>query len=530
MVKEGYKKTEIGVIPEDWEYTIWENAGEGFSSGATPYRGIKNYYGGNIRWVSSGELKYNVIIDTIEHITEEARIKTNLKVHPSNTFLMAITGLEAAGTRGSCAILGVPATTNQSCMAIYGTDKIDVKYLFYFYVKNGEDFAFKYCQGTKQQSYTASIVKKLPIILPNLLEQKRIAEALSDVDDMISSLEKLIEKKKAIKQGAMLDLLTGKRRLPGFTGEWKNHVFRDVFDFIPNNAFTRAEMSDTGKVKNIHYGDVLTRYGCWIDANDANIPYLQEQLDLKRVSEKCYVQTGDVIIADTAEDTTVGKALEVINISVPVLAGQHTLLCRPKINFAEKFLGYYLNSECYHDQLLPFIVGTKVSSISKASVSQTNIFIPSIEEQTAIASILSDMDREIEELEQKLNKTIKLKQGMMQQLLTGKIRLVEKDTVIEPVRKQNDSIKAKTGHNHQFDDAVMIAAIVNAFYSEKYPLGRKKVQKLLYLLRRKQEVDTSAFKKKAAGPYADEIRYKGGEPILNSRITVSSDMLTVLWF
>lgn len=105
---------------------------------------------------------------------------------------------------------------------------------------------------------------------------------------------------------------------------------------------------------------------------------------------------------------------------------------------------------------------------------------------------------------------------MMQTLLTGKIRLLEEmvtedATIVK--QKYNVTVTAKKGHNRQFDDAVAIAAIVNAFYSEKFPLGRKKVQKLLYLMRRKQEVDTSEFKKKAAGPYADEVRYKGGEPI-----------------
>ena len=222
----------------------------------------------------------------------------------------------------------------------------------------------------------------------------------------------------------MQELLTGKRRLPGFSGEWEPFVFGDLFDFIPNNAFTRAQMSDSGKVKNIHYGDILTKFGAYISADSKDIPYIGKEIDLSRFAEKCYLQSGDIIIADTAEDETVGKALEVINVECPVLAGQHTLLCRPKVCFAEKFLGYYLNAACYHDQLLPFIVGTKVSSVSKASVAQTKLTVPKYEEQQAIAAILSDMDDEITELEQKLAKYRQVKLGMMQQLLTGKIRLV----------------------------------------------------------------------------------------------------------
>ena len=424
MVKPGYKQTPMGLIPEEWEVVAWEEAGSCFSSGATPYRAIPRYYEGDIKWVSSGELNYNIITETLEHISEEAQKETNLTLHPVNTFLMAITGLEAAGTRGSCAILGVPATTNQSCMAIYGTERLDVKYLFYYYSSNGDDLAFKYCQGTKQQSYTASIVKKLPIILPPIDEQKKIANALSEADQLIESLTKQLTKKKAIRQGGMQELLTGKKRLPGFAGEWQTFIFGELFDFIPNNAFTRAQMSDSGKVKNIHYGDILTKYGAYVDGDSDSIPYISKEIDLSRFADRCYLQSGDIIIADTAEDETVGKALEVVNMDCPILAGQHTLLCRPRITFAEKFLGYYLNAACYRDQLLPYIVGTKVSSVSKASVAQTKLIVPEYEEQQAIAEILSNMDAEIEALEQKLGKYRQVKQGMMQQLLTGKIRLV----------------------------------------------------------------------------------------------------------
>lgn len=288
----------------EWKHGVWKDVLTGFYSGATPYRGKADYYKGNIRWVSSGELNYNIITDTIEHISERAQSETSLTMHPAGTFLMAITGLEAAGTRGSCAILGKEATTNQSCMAIYGTDKMVIPYLYHYYLLNGERLAFQYCQGTKQQSYTAAIVKELPIYYP----------------------------------------------------------------------------------------------------------------------------------CDIAE-------------------------------------------------------------------------------QRAIAQVLSDMDSEIELLEKKLAKYQQIKQGMMQELLTGRIRLVDADVKKSPEAHMVREKQHQPTHNQHFDDAVMIAGIVNAFYSEKYPLGRKKVQKLLYLVRRKEQADISAFHKKAAGPYADEIRYKGGEPI-----------------
>ena len=211
--KQGYKQTELGPIPLDWELKKFSDVITGFSSGATPYRGKPEYYKGNIRWITSGELNYNIIYDSVEKITAEAVKNTNLKIHPKGTFLIAITGLEAEGTRGSCGILGVESTTNQSCMALFPTEELLTEYLFHFYVNYGDYLAKVYCQGTKQQSYTANIVKILPIIVPPLPEQRAIASVLSDMDAEISALENRLKKTRALKEGMMQELLTGRIRL-----------------------------------------------------------------------------------------------------------------------------------------------------------------------------------------------------------------------------------------------------------------------------------------------------------------------------
>ena len=260
------------------------------------------------------------------------------------------------------------------------------------------------CTYTTRALTNGKQLSTIEIVVPPKPEQEAIAKTLAEIDELISSLEKLITKEKAIKQGAMQELLTGKRRLPGFTREWQHFIFGELFDFIPNNAFTRAQMSESGKVKNIHYGDILTKYGAYVNGSSDLIPYISKKVDLARFADRCYLQSADIIMADTAEDETVGKVLEVVSVDCPILAGQHTLLCRPKVKFAPKFLGYYLNAACYHDQLIPYIVGTKVSSVSKASVAQTELVVPDYEEQQAVAEILSNMDSEIEALEQKLAK------------------------------------------------------------------------------------------------------------------------------
>lgn len=196
-----------------WEMKRLEDVITHCSSGSTPSRNKPEFYKGNIRWITSGELNYNRIIDTQEKITKEALITANLKLIPPNTFLMAITGLEAEGTRGACGIVGRESTTNQSCMAIFTTHNLTVQFLFYYYVYRGKTLALQYCQGTKQQSYTAKIVKLLPILLPPKEEQAAITCILSDMDTELSTLEQQLDKARNLKQGMMQELLTGRIRL-----------------------------------------------------------------------------------------------------------------------------------------------------------------------------------------------------------------------------------------------------------------------------------------------------------------------------
>jgi len=197
-----------------WESKEFVDMINSFSSGATPYRGKPEYYKGQIRWITSGELNYNHITDTIEKISENARKNTNLILHPKGTFLIAITGLEVETTRGRCAIVGKPSTTNQSCMALYPKDDLSLEFLFHYYRLKGTELALKYCQGTKQQSYTAGIVKILPILIPPTKEEQiAIGKMLNDMDTEIKELEKKRDKYLMIKNGMMQKLLTGEIRL-----------------------------------------------------------------------------------------------------------------------------------------------------------------------------------------------------------------------------------------------------------------------------------------------------------------------------
>jgi len=402
MVKPGYKETELGVIPEEWDITD-----------AKYLMKIETGSRNTEHKVDSGQYPFFVRSQQIEHIDSYH--------YDCEAVLTAGDGV---GTGKVFHYYNGKFDAHQRVYVMSQFKGIDAKYFYYYFADNFGAEVSKYTAKSSVDSVRHDMIAEMLLPIPEIEEQKKIAEVISDADCLLNALEKLIAKKKAIKQRAMQLLLSGKKRLPGFSGEWKPFLLGDMFDFIPNNAFTRAQLADSGKVKNIHYGDILTKYGAYINADSKDIPYIAKEIDLSRFTEKCYLQSGDVIIADTAEDETVGKALEVINVGRPILAGQHTLLCRPRIQFAEKFMGYYLNADWYHNQLLPYVVGTKVSSVSKTSVARTKLLVPEYKEQRAIASVLSDMDDEIIELEQKIAKTRQVKQGMMQQLLTGKIRLI----------------------------------------------------------------------------------------------------------
>lgn len=205
--------------------------------------------------------------------------------------------------------------------------------------------------------------------------------------------------------------------------EWEVIDFNDCFELLPNNTFSRSELNyNCGDFKNIHYGDILIKFSAILDCSAMEIPFINTNHLIK--NNRALVKDGDIIFADTAEDETVGKAIEIFNAgSQKLVSGLHTIPCRPKVIFEPKWLGYYLNHSIYHDQLLPYITGTKVSAISKSSIKETKVVKPLPAEQKSIAEALSDTDNLIQSVKKLIDKNKKIKQGAMQQLLTGKKRL-----------------------------------------------------------------------------------------------------------
>lgn len=198
--------------------------------------------------------------------------------------------------------------------------------------------------------------------------------------------------------------------------DWDVKPFSECFTLIRNNTYARECLTDhPGSVANVHYGDVLIKYGAVLDFTKNAVPYLKS--DVK--PNKDMLRDGDLVFADTAEDEAVGKAVEVQGLkSRMAVAGLHTVASRPHDGlFAPRYLGYYINSTAYHNQLLPLITGTKVSSVSRAGFLSTYVTIPSKGEQEKIAEALSDVDALLSAMTTLIEKKRAIKQGAMQELL-----------------------------------------------------------------------------------------------------------------
>ena len=207
-------------------------------------------------------------------------------------------------------------------------------------------------------------------------------------------------------------------RFKGFTDTWEQRKFGEVFDCtIPNNTLSRAELSyDEGTVLNVHYGDVLIKYGSVLDVQKDDIPRIPHRC--REDFNGALLQDGDIIIADTAEDETTGKACEISNLQGSVIvSGLHTMVCRPRNRMALGYLGYYLNSNAYHHQLLPLMQGIKVLSLSRSNIQKTSVSYPTaVKEQQHIAYYFSQLDNLITLHQRKYDKLTNVKKSMLEKM------------------------------------------------------------------------------------------------------------------
>lgn len=207
-----------------------------------------------------------------------------------------------------------------------------------------------------------------------------------------------------------------KIRFEGFTDLWEKKQFSKTFLFLNNNTLSRAELNyESGSTKNIHYGDVLIKFGECLDVLKEDLPYITNEKD---VNKYAHLQNGDIIIADAAEDETVGKCTELLNVqNEHIVAGLHTIACRPLFSFASGYLGYFINAPIYHDQLLPLMQGTKISGISKTAINGTDVYYPeSLKEQTQISNYFQNIDKLIEAKHSRINKLKNIKKACLEKM------------------------------------------------------------------------------------------------------------------
>ena len=421
-LRPGYKQTEVGAIPEEWETPTLDSVAKR-GSGHTPNKKHPEYWDGDIKWVSlkdSDGLDRVYIDETVATITRAGIANSSAVIHPAGTVVLS----RDAGV-GKSAIMKSAMAVSQHFMAWQCGPCLDNHFLYYWLQGEKSEFE-RIAIGNTIKTIGLSYFRALNIPLPPLAEQRAIAGALSDVDELIGALDQLIAKKRDFKQAAMQQLLTGQTRLPGFTGKWEVKTLGDLFTFSGGYSASRDQLSSKGYCY-LHYGDIHKSSKTFIDVRSEyqDIPKLD--IPLKRVSPRSLLNDGDVVFVDASEDDE-GTSKHVIVVNkdnTPYIAGLHTIAAKNKTDeLAHEYRRYCFQTAAIRQQFFFYAVGTKVSGISKTNIAKLTLPVPSFSEQSAIATILSDMDAELAALEQRRDKTRALKQGMMQELLTGRTRLV----------------------------------------------------------------------------------------------------------
>ena len=277
-------------------------------------------------------------------------------------------------------------------------------------------------QGISRYNISKNKAMGIGISFPAFKEQCKIGDFFQNLDSFINGQIHKIQKLQQFRQ-AMLGKLFPREgetepelRFRGFSGAWRMQKFDALFMTLPTNTLARADLvAANGSIRDVHYGDVLIKYNHVLDVAKRDLPFISENIE---IASNALLRNGDVIIADTAEDSTVGKCVELVNVGQEkVVSGLHTIACRTTYPFATGYMGYYLNSSHYHNQLIPLMQGIKVTSISKAALKGTMIcFPPKLEEQAMIGKFFMGLDNYISLQKKKLEQLKRLKAALLDKL------------------------------------------------------------------------------------------------------------------
>lgn len=402
----------LGTVPKNWK---WYRINEicTISSGGTPSRKERDNFKGNILWVTSGELKNRTIEDTLEKISDGAVEEFNLTLYDPETVIIAIYGLEAEGVRGTASILKKKSTISQACMAFTNFQGLSNVYFYYWYLNYGSIIGKRYAQGTKQQNLSQDVVATIPICCPPLPEQQKIATILSTQDKVIELKEKLLVQKQQQKKYLMQQLLTGKKRLPGFGGEWKTiHL---------NEISCRIETKNT--VGNSNVLTISAQYGLIsqteffdkvIASDDKSNYYLlsKDEFAYNRSYSKGYPY---------------GTIKRLKRYVQGVVSPLYICFAVNKKLASLDFLEQYFEASIINREIQSIVQeGARNHGMLNVAVDdffRIKITMPEIEEQKEIAEILSTADHEIDLLQKSIEAEKQKKKALMQLLLTGKVRV-----------------------------------------------------------------------------------------------------------
>lgn len=391
--------------PRDWRLKTLEKISI-IASGGTPSRKINEYWDGEIPWVTTTLIQNNIINSAIEFISEKGLQNSSAKFLPKGTILMAMYG--QGKTRGRVAILGIDAAINQACASISVKEEIFTKYLFYF-LNYKYHFIRELSNSGGQENLSSSIIKELKVPIPSLLEQQKIAAILSKWDELIETQTQLIAAKEKQKTSLMQKLLTGEVRFPGFEDEWEEKTLREVCD-VRDGTHESPKYQNSGvkfiTSKNIKNGA--------LDFKEIN--YITE-LDAINFNKRSKVEYGDILMSMIG---TIGNSV-LIDFE-PDFCVKNVGLIKPK-DIEGKYLIQFFHSDYFQKYISSQLDGGIQKFISLGGLRYIKLLCPTKAEQAKIADSLSIMDDEIQTLRGELEAIKLQKKGLMQQLLTGKIRV-----------------------------------------------------------------------------------------------------------
>ena len=309
---------------------------------------------------------------------------------------------------------------NQRVALLRGNGIVDVKYLF-AYINAHQRYFKLQGAGSSQLNISRGSVENFDVLLPKKDEQNMIGLYFANLDNLITLHQRKCDETKELKKYMLQKLFPKKDcnvpeiRFNGFTDAWEQRKFNNIFTFLSNNSLSRAELSnETNELMDIHYGDILINYNEMLDIKKDNIPYVINSKKIN-INGETFLKNGDIVIADAAEDSTVGKCVEIKGLTnEKLLSGLHTIPCSTYEKFGSGYLGFYLNSNSFHDQLLPLMQGAKVSSISKSSLKETYVQYPaSLKEQQLIGMCFENINNLITLHQRKCEELKEMKKYML---------------------------------------------------------------------------------------------------------------------